>query len=99
LDSLLAYFEPRTLAAGDYLIDPNQPPDEMFFIESGQVTARIEGNDGEAVRLETTRGGRAVGELGFYLGRRGGAAGVGAGPGTACGAYNKSTPMRRQRFT
>jgi SulP family sulfate permease len=70
LDSLLAYFEPRTIAAGDYLIDPNEPPDDMFFVVSGQVTARIEGNDGGAVRLETTRGGRAVGELGFYLGRR-----------------------------
>jgi SulP family sulfate permease len=42
----------------------------MFFVESGQVTARIEGNDGGAVRLETIGGGRAVGELGFYLGRR-----------------------------
>jgi len=70
IDSLLGYFEQRTIAAGDYLIDPNQPPDDMFFVESGQVTARIEGNDGGAVRLETMGGGRAVGELGFYLGRR-----------------------------
>jgi sulfate permease, SulP family len=70
LDSLLGYFEPRTIAAGEYLIDPNEPSNDMFFVESGQVTARLEGNDGGAVRLETTRGGRAVGELGFYLGRR-----------------------------
>ena len=70
LDRVLGYCEPRTIAAGDYLIDPNEPADEMFFVESGQVTARIEGNDGGAVRLETIGGGRAVGELGFYLGRR-----------------------------
>jgi sulfate permease, SulP family len=70
IDSLLGYFEPRTIAAGAYLIDPTAPPDEMFFVESGQVTARLEGNDGGAVRLETMGGGRAVGELGFYLGRR-----------------------------
>ena len=70
LDSLLGYLEPRTIAAGEYLIDPNEPADDMYFVETGQVTARLEGNDGGVVRLETTRGGRAVGELGFYLGRR-----------------------------
>jgi len=70
LDSLLTYFEQRTIAPGDYLIHQDDPPDDMFFVESGQVTARIEPNEGAPVRLETMRGGRAVGELGFYLGRR-----------------------------
>jgi len=70
LDSLLTYFERRTIAPGDYLIHPNEPPDDMFFVESGQVTARIEASGGATVRLESMRGGRAVGELGFYLGRR-----------------------------
>jgi SulP family sulfate permease len=70
LDSLLAYFEQRTIAPGDYLIHQDDPPDDMFFVESGQVTAQIEPNAEAPVRLETMRGGRAVGELGFYLGRR-----------------------------
>jgi SulP family sulfate permease len=70
LDSLLAYFEQRTIAPGEYLIHPNDPPDDMFFVESGQVTARLEADNGAIVRLESMRGGRAVGELGFYLGRR-----------------------------
>ncbi len=70
LDSLLAYFEQRMIAPGDYLIHQDDPPDDMFFVESGQVTARIEPKEDAPVRLETMRGGRAVGELGFYLGRR-----------------------------
>jgi sulfate permease, SulP family len=70
LDSLLTYFEQRMIAPGDYLIHQDDPPDDMFFVESGQVTARIEPKEGAPVRLETMRGGRAVGELGFYLGRR-----------------------------
>jgi sulfate permease, SulP family len=70
VDSLLTYFERCAIAPGEYLIHPDDPPDSMFFVESGQVTARIEGQDGAAVRLESMRGGRAVGELGFYLGRR-----------------------------
>jgi len=70
LDSLLTYFERCTIKPGEYLIHPNDPPDTMFFVEVGQVTARIEGQDGTVVRLESMRGGRVVGELGFYLGRR-----------------------------
>ena len=70
LDRLLAYFEQRTIPRGDYLIHPNEPPEDMFFVESGQVTAQIEAEGAAAVRLESMRGGRAVGELGFYLGKR-----------------------------
>ena len=42
----------------------------MYFIESGQVTAQLEQPGREPLRLETMRGGRTVGELGFYLGTR-----------------------------
>jgi SulP family sulfate permease len=41
---------------------------ELYFIESGQVSAQIVGADGQALRLESMRGGRIVGELGFYRG-------------------------------
>ncbi len=42
----------------------------LVLIESAQVTAQIEPPVGPAIRLETMRGGRVVGELGFYLGRK-----------------------------
>jgi SulP family sulfate permease len=70
LDSLLAYFEQRTLAPGDYLFHRDEPSDALFFVESGQLTAWIEASSGATVRLETMRGGRSVGEMAFYLGRR-----------------------------
>jgi sulfate permease, SulP family len=70
LDSLLTSFKRCTIEPGEYLIHPNDPPDTVFFVEVGQVTAQLEGQDGTVVRLESMRGGRVVGELGFYLGRR-----------------------------
>ena len=43
-------------------------PDRLYFIEKGQVTAQLEAGPGEAqARLETIRGGRVVGEIGFYF--------------------------------
>jgi SulP family sulfate permease len=40
----------------------------MYFIESGMLTAQLEGADGELVRLRSMRGGTTVGEMGIYLG-------------------------------
>ena len=67
---LLGYLERREIAAGAWLMRQDEEPDLIYFIESGQVTAQLE-RPGEApLRLETMRGGRTVGELGFYLGTR-----------------------------
>jgi SulP family sulfate permease len=69
-DALLAYFERRVVGPGEYLLRQGEHPEDMFFVESGQVTAQIEPEGGPPLRLETMRGGRAVGELGFFLNRR-----------------------------
>lgn len=82
LDHLLARFERREVAPGDYLMRQGDEPDDMFFVASGQVTAWLEPADGSPVRLETMRGGRFVGELGFFLGRRRTAAVVADEPST-----------------
>jgi SulP family sulfate permease len=81
LDAMLAAFERRAVAPGDYLIRQGEEPEDMFFIEAGQVTAQIETPGLPPQRLETMGGGRAVGELGFYLGRRRTAAVVADQPG------------------
>jgi sulfate permease, SulP family len=70
LDTLIGHLERRSAPAGAYLMRKGDAPDDMFFIESGQVTAQITQPNGTTLRLETMRGGHAVGELGFYLGRR-----------------------------
>ena len=66
---LLKYFEQQKVDAGHYLMKQGDPPDDLFFIESGQVTAQLEISGSEPIRLETMRGGRVVGEIGFYLGQ------------------------------
>jgi sulfate permease, SulP family len=43
------------------------PPTEMYFIESGMVTAQLEAEGGQLVRLRSMRGGTTVGEMGMYL--------------------------------
>jgi SulP family sulfate permease len=65
---LIGYLEPQELEAGEFLIRQGDPPEDLYFIESGQVTAQREIPDHEPIRLETMRGGHMLGEIGFYLG-------------------------------
>lgn len=65
---IIGYMERCEFAAGEYLMRLGDEADDLFFVESGQVTSQIEHPDQKTIRLETMRGGRAVGELGFYLG-------------------------------
>jgi len=77
---LIGYLARREIPAGAYLIHQGDAPDLLYFIESGQVTAQLERPGQAPVRLETMRGGRTVGELGFYLGTRRSAAVVAEQP-------------------
>jgi SulP family sulfate permease len=65
---LIDFFKREEVGAGQTLIQEGDCPDRIYFIESGQVTAHVEQKGKESLRLETMRGGRVVGELGFYLG-------------------------------
>lgn len=67
IDSLLGYLDRQELDAGAVLIRQGDPPDAMYFVESGLITAQIMRANGEILRLETMMGSRVVGELGFYL--------------------------------
>jgi SulP family sulfate permease len=66
-DRLLRYFERLEVGTGYHLMRQNDTPEDLYFIESGQVTAQLEYPNRSPVRLETMRGGRVVGEIGFYL--------------------------------
>ncbi len=68
--NLMKYLDLKDVDAGDYLIHQGDPPDYVYLVESGQVTAQLEIPDQDPIRLETMRGGRVVGELGFYLGTK-----------------------------
>jgi len=64
---LAGYLERAVVATGAHIVRQGDEPDSLFFIESGQVTAQLESPGRAPLRLETMRGGRTVGELGFYL--------------------------------
>ena len=66
LDTLLGYFERLELDSGSVLIEEGAAADDLFLIESGQVTAKLEFDGGEH-RLRTMRAGAVVGELGMIL--------------------------------
>ena len=67
---LIGHMHRLEIAQGEHLIHQGDEPEFLFMIESGQVTAQLENPGKPPVRLERMRGGRAVGEIGFYLGSR-----------------------------
>ncbi len=64
---IIRYLQRQEFAAGDYLMRQGAESDDLFFVESGQVTSQIENPGQRPLRLETMCGGRTVGEMGFYL--------------------------------
>ncbi|MCO6452554.1 MAG: SLC26A/SulP transporter family protein [Caldilineales bacterium] len=65
---LLSYLHREEYGPGAYLIQQNDEPDDMFLIESGEVTVLLRSSDGKPpIRLQTIHGGNVVGEMGFYL--------------------------------
>jgi sulfate permease, SulP family len=67
IPSLIEYLERREIQTGEYLMRQGEEPDWLYFVESGQVTAQLEKENGEIVRLQSMRGGNVVGELGLFL--------------------------------
>jgi SulP family sulfate permease len=70
VSGLLNYLERQEVAAGYTLINQGDPADDLYFIESGQVTAQLIRPERIPVRLQTMAGGHVVGEIGFYLGQQ-----------------------------
>lgn len=70
IQKLMGYLKRCEITKDQYLIHQGDDPNLIFLVESGQVTAQLEAPGKPPVRLETIRGGRIVGELGFYLGAR-----------------------------
>ncbi len=64
---LMPYLEQQRVEKGTYLIHQGDPPDALYFIESGKVTQQLDRTNGNPIRLRTQNFGTVVGELGFYL--------------------------------
>jgi SulP family sulfate permease len=65
---LLGYLEPQQVDQGVHLIRQSDRSESLYFIESGQVTARLESAGGKILRLRTMGPGTVVGEVGMFLG-------------------------------
>jgi SulP family sulfate permease len=67
-DRLLPYLQREEVAPGTHVIRQAELSESLYFIESGLVTARMEFEDGRALRLRTMGAGTVVGEVGLFLG-------------------------------
>jgi SulP family sulfate permease len=67
-EGILAYGTRVSWRAGEHAIRQGERSEEMYFIESGRLTARLEQASGSHVRLRTILPGTVIGEVACYLG-------------------------------
>jgi sulfate permease, SulP family len=65
---LRPYLERLELAPGTYVVHQGDAPDDVFFVESGSLTATLRVDAGEPVQLRVMGPGTVVGELALYYG-------------------------------
>ncbi len=68
LARFVGFLRAKDLAAGETLIRQGDPPGGVYFLESGELAARLAAGDGETIRLRSVKGpGAVLGEVSFYL--------------------------------
>ncbi len=67
LEKFISYLERQQAQEYHILIQQGDPPDCMYFIDSGEVTTRLEISKGNFIRLKSQQGGTMVGEMGLFL--------------------------------
>jgi sulfate permease, SulP family len=65
--TFLVRLEHRQLRVGHRLIAQGAASEELLFVESGQLSARLTLENGREIRLRTIGPGAVVGEMGLYL--------------------------------
>ena len=70
MSDLLKYMEKKDYATGQVLVREGDPPDNMYLLESGQVSVRLRTGDRRTIRLRTMNAGTTVGEIGLYLNKQ-----------------------------
>ena len=63
-----AYASRESLAAGTVLIRQDEPPDDVFVLESGRLQVEMVTPEGTRMRLRTVLPGVVVGEIALYTG-------------------------------
>ena len=67
VERFMTYLERQEKQEYHILINQGDPPDCMYFVDSGAVTTRLEISKGKFIRLKSQRGGTMVGEMGLFL--------------------------------
>jgi SulP family sulfate permease len=67
-ERLMDYLQPLEIPAAREIIRQGEPSEDLYFLESGRVTAQFVRPDGQSVRLRTMGPGTVVGEITMYLG-------------------------------
>jgi SulP family sulfate permease len=66
-ERFMSYLEKVEVLEYHIVIKRGDPPDSMYFIDSGQLTTRLEIPNGKFIRLRTQGGGTMIGEMGLFL--------------------------------
>jgi len=67
IERFMKYLEREQVEKDHTLINQGDPPDCMYFVDSGQVAVQLEVEPGQFIRLRKMGGGTVVGEIGMYL--------------------------------
>ena len=67
IENFINYLERQEVQEYHILINQGDPPDCMYFIDSGEVTTRLQISKGNFIRLKSQQGGTMVGEMGLFL--------------------------------
>src|SRR5215217_1347989 len=67
VDKFMNYLEKEEVQQYHIVINQGDPPDSMYFIDSGELTTRLEISKGKFIRLRNQLGGTMVGEMGLFL--------------------------------
>lgn len=63
----MSYLQRMEVLEYHIVIQRGDPPNAMYFIDSGQITTRLEISHNKFIRLRTQGGGTMVGEMGLFL--------------------------------
>ncbi|HSM70191.1 MAG TPA: SulP family inorganic anion transporter [Anaerolineales bacterium] len=67
VERFMSYLERQEQEQHAVLINQGDPPDCMYFIDSGEVTTRLEISEDKFIRLKSQGGGTMIGEMGLFL--------------------------------
>jgi hypothetical protein len=67
VEKFMSYLTEHEVQEFHILIHKGDPPDSMYFIDSGELTTQLEISKGKFIRLRTQTGGTMVGEMGLFL--------------------------------